>query len=211
MDYQTTLRETLRERARYLLSLGTPANIDLPGGNQGLPRWPSERHNYIHVASREGTNLIASDGLSDPFEQDKPVNGFGMECFAETTDDIGENPYLSWLFSLVFQASENAAYFGGFRSELEKRDLLVMELTGVIAPEKFMTPSKTVGVMLGITAPNRQLLVSLPLTDALYISVKLLTAKELAYIVERDTDVRKREIADQFISDGSYHLSSIER
>lgn len=209
MEHETALKETLRERARFMQSLGKPTNIDLPGGNQELPQWPSDRHNYVHILTQEATHIITSDGLSDPFLSGPPKNGFEMECFAETREDIGENPYVSWLFSLVFQASENAAFFGGFRSELEKRELLVMELTGIVVPDRFLNPTKTVGVILGIKPPHRQEVISLPLSDTRYMSVKMLTRKQFEYIVEQDTERRKREIADYFIAEASFHLNHI--
>lgn len=75
----------------------------------GGPAWPNTRQAFV-VARRPRGLLVASDGLSDPFddEDDCQQNGLGHEFFATTPDPIDHVPG-SWLFDLVWQMSQFAA------------------------------------------------------------------------------------------------------
>ena len=92
-------------------------NPSLMGG----PRWPGMRQAY-RVAQSGELVLIASDGLSDPYdsgEGPEDVNGLGLEMFAVTDDDVareGEHGVMrygaTWLHDLVFHCAHLAASHG---------------------------------------------------------------------------------------------------
>src|SRR5687767_4405409 len=84
----------------------------------GGPRWPGMRQAY-RVARSADLVLIASDGLSDPYDPGfgpDDTNGLGLEVFAVTGDDIAREGVdavtrygATWLHDLVFQCAHLAA------------------------------------------------------------------------------------------------------
>ncbi|KAL3157930.1 hypothetical protein ABBQ32_012332 [Trebouxia sp. C0010 RCD-2024] len=95
------------------LVLNDSANPALMGG----PKWPALRQAFRVIRPRTGNVILASDGLSDPFDDvtlgEGNVNGFGLEFFIETpSDEIAdsvEDIKRSWQFQLLYTVSQLAA------------------------------------------------------------------------------------------------------
>jgi hypothetical protein len=133
----------------------------------GGPAWPTTRQAY-RVIRRRGTILIATDGMSDPFEPPvAEVNGFGMELFIETADiapelagATGDITALSrsWAFELLSNAAGSVAEASGILSQLDRYGVLSMEFPGVSkshainaqVPARFVTADDCVGILLGV-------------------------------------------------------------
>ena len=82
----------------------------------GGPRWPSLRQAW-RVIRRADSIIIASDGLSDPFEDDDDVfvpRGHLLEVCIEAPLAAfdGDPVQASWLFDVIYQVSQNVADHG---------------------------------------------------------------------------------------------------
>ncbi len=162
----------------------------------GGPRWPSLRQAFATVRCPT-TTIIASDGLSDPFddpdeveETDSP-NGFGLEFYSETPGNL-EDVKSSWQFDLVYQISQNAADVGDLRWVLRDYQYLTMELYDVRVPKEFNGPEGRTGIFIGLpskTVPS-QCACSLESIDI--VNVKLLTQAELAYAAKAGKEGRDK-------------------
>jgi hypothetical protein len=168
----------------------------------GGPRWPGLREAF-RVARRPDAVLVASDGLSDPFDPDEgpaDVNGFGLECFAVSDSPLQSLPG-TWLFSMVWQISQFAASRGDLGSLLEELGLLTTELHGVEIPgehrDRFVTSEGRVGVIIGMIEDPVPSVIEGPLSRIRLVNVKLLTVDELAFAMDNG-DHGRRELCRRF-------------
>ncbi|GAB1643833.1 hypothetical protein KRMM14A1259_42560 [Krasilnikovia sp. MM14-A1259] len=179
----------------------------------GGPAWPNIRQAYV-VGRRPGELLLASDGLSDPYDEDEPdTNGLGHEFYATTTDPI-DPIAASWLWDVVWQTSNNAARHGGLAELIDDIGLLSMELYDVRIPDpyagNFINADERVGVLLGLTDAQPPATVAGPLSTIRLINIKLLTLDELAYAAEYG-EAGRRELARRFGAQGHMLASSLDR
>lgn len=180
----------------------------------GGPRWPAMRQAFRVVRRPNGNVIIASDGLSDPFDDislgEGNVNGFGLEFFIETpaveVSETIHNIKQSWQFQLLYTVSQLAAGHGGIRGIMDDMTLLSTEAEGVSdsIPEEYkashVNAAGRVGALLGLTelstdvsepdsvVPER--VEGMPLTDVLLVNIKLLTLPELKLITEQGAEGR---------------------
>jgi len=178
----------------------------------GGPRWPAMRQAY-RVARAGTETLIASDGLSDPFE-DGSRNGFGLEIFA-VTDEPLERAAPSWLFDAVWQMSQFCAQHGGVADLLDELRLVTTELYGVKIPDehapRFINDAGRVAVLLGMQPVGRlSFRIDGPLSPIRLVNLKLLTLPELAFVLQGG-DGARAELARRFESQGSPLRSSLTR
>jgi hypothetical protein len=191
----------------------------------GRPAWPTVRQAY-RVIRRPGTILIATDGMSDPFEP--PVaegNGFGMELFIETADIppelagtvgyIGELPR-SWAFELLYIAAASVAQAGGIQSQLERYGGYSMEFPGVSKsrsfsaqlPARFVTANDCVGILFGVPVAGFLTRIDdMPLTPVSIVPVTLITAEELEAV--RQGGTAREALVHRLAQSGRHHLSNL--
>jgi hypothetical protein len=178
----------------------------------GGPRWPGLRQSF-RVARRPDALLVASDGLSDPFDEDEGpsgVNGLGLECYGISSESV-EVPQNSWLFDMVWQVSQFVAQHGEIGPLLEELGLLTTEAHGVGIPDearpRFVGSEGRVGVLLGLVEEPLPATLQGPLSPIRLVSVKLLTQAELDFAIEGDGEGRQ-ELARRF---GHSAASSLSR
>jgi hypothetical protein len=184
------------------------------------------RQAFRVVRRPNGNVIIASDGLSDPFDDvslgEGNVNGFGLEFYIETpADEVSETIHdikQSWQFQLLYTVSQLAAGHGGIRSIMDDMTLLSTEAEGVndTIPEEFkvshVNSAGRVGALLGLTDPAAgdelanggasstsvpDKVDGMPLTDVLLVNIKLLTLPELKLITDQGADGR-RQLSELF-------------
>jgi hypothetical protein len=153
----------------------------------GGPRWPALREAF-RVARNAGQTLVASDGLSDPFDDGpKDENGFGLEIYAISADPL-EKIAGSWLWDAVWQMSQFAAKHGGIGPLLDELRYLSTELYDVGIPEphtgRFVNDAGRVGVLLGLDQAPLPAHIAGPLSNIRLVSLKLLTLEELDFVAE---------------------------
>lgn len=180
-------------------------------GLLGGPRWPTTRQAYRIVRREGGTVLLATDGMSDPFDAedaDRTVNGFECELFLETgdlpPDQLGAPGNIeplkhSWAFELLTNIAATIAEAEGARAAFDAYGVLSIEVPGVsrshaikdAVPARFVTSDDAIGVLVGGPAPDfPERIDDMPLSPVRLLPVVLLTAVELAEIRAGDEETR---------------------
>lgn len=162
----------------------------------GGPRWPAFRQAFVHVELPDGRRLVATDGLSDPWEDDPAGTGLGAELVL-VHDDVPADVAAvadSWVFQLLYQAAQNLVFQGsGFVAGIERYGALSMSIPGAIAPQSW-TDVDEVGVLLGVRLPGLPGGMTLPSGEIRLLSVLPLRDDELEEILDGGATAR-REIA----------------
>jgi hypothetical protein len=205
MNYEHHYNESIERRNEFWKEIGTIhqdviSHLINPAF-MGGPKWPSLRQAFIVINTKEGT-IIASDGLSDPYDDfdtnldNQSYNGIGCEFYIECNEKIEnfEDIKKSWQFSLLYQASQFAAGNPNISSLIEEYGYLSTELYDCSVPINFINKHERCGVLLGLSSKLVPSEIQLSLEKIKLISVELLTLKELEYIIENGTEGRN-EIA----------------
>jgi hypothetical protein len=194
----------------------------------GGPYWPSTRQAY-RVVRRGETIILATEGLSDPFDDTEGMgNGFEMELFIETADipehaygPLGEvDPFKrSWAFELLEHVARTVAEAGGITHQLEQHGALSLELPGLSQshhmsdqlPKLFVTDDDCAGVLLGAPEPDFPTqLNDMPLSPVRLVPVVLITAAELEYVRSGGRAARE-DLVSRLTAAGVRHMSSLHR
>lgn len=172
----------------------------------GGPAWPALRQAF-NVIRRNDSIIVASSGLSDPFDDVEQINsGFELEIMAETREDIGNDIPGSWLFKLVYAVSQQAAYSGKIKFYLDQYNVTTMELFAEDSGlEVFQNGDGMVGIMLGVEHPERPKDIEFPGGNIKLVTVKILTTEELDYVVEHRAEGRNK-LHSLFKECGSFHF-----
>ncbi|WP_343520103.1 hypothetical protein [Sphingomonas sp.] len=200
-------------------------------GLRGGPRWPATRQAYRIARRAGGTVLLATDGMSDPFDDDgagRAVNGFECELFLETgdlaPDQLGAPGNIeplkhSWAFELLTNIAATIAEAEGARAAFDAYGVLSIEVPGVsrshaikdAVPARFVTSDDAIGVLVGGPAPDfPERIDDMPLSPVRLLPVVLLTAAELAEIRAGDEETRTA-IADRLAQSISRHRCDFVR
>lgn len=190
----------------------------------GGPRWPGMRQAY-RVAHKGHAVLIASDGLSDPYDEDEgpaDCNGIGLECFAVTDDPIARpeihEPVMrygaTWLHDLVFQTSQTAARHGDkIATMLDELEVISLELWDVKIPAthsaRFFHEGR-VGVLLSRGAHPIPTQIAGALSTIRLMHIQLLTVEELGLILE-DGLKGRLEVVERLRAQKVAPLSRLDR
>lgn len=194
----------------------------------GGPYWPSTRQAY-RVVRRGDTIILATEGLSDPFDDTEGMgNGFEMELFVETADipehacgPVGEvDPFKrSWAFELLEHVAKTVADAGGITHQLDQYGALSLELPGLSQshhmsdqlPKLFVTDDDSTGVLLGAPEPDFPTqLDDMPLSPVRLVPVVLITAAELEYVRSGGRAARE-DLVSRLKAAGVGHMSSLHR
>lgn len=194
----------------------------------GGPDWPSTRQAY-RIVRRGDSVIIATDGLSDPFDGAPELgNGFEMELFLETGDlaegtrgEVGDvTPLMrSWALDVMRTVAGTVADAGGITHQLEDYGVLSVELPGASEaphlsdqiPTRFVTEDDCVGVLVGGPAPDfATRLEDMPLSPVTLVPVVLITAAELEHVRMGGRKAREA-LVQQLTAAGHGHRSRLDR
>jgi hypothetical protein len=165
----------------------------------GGPPWPNTRQAYSTTQGQlagEERVLIASDALSDPFDDSwdgaPRVQGFGLEAYAIGSPEAAARD--GWLLPLVQQAAMQFAHHQGVAGLLERMGVISMELWDVPIPEEHRTAwcvdEERVGVLIGATHPAVPDHFDGPLGRVRLVHLMLLSAEETRAVVQGGPDAR---------------------
>ncbi|CEJ10439.1 hypothetical protein BN1110_00714 [bacterium YEK0313] len=194
-------------------------------GLTGGPAWPTLRQAY-RVIRRPQAIIIATDGLSDPFDGvTGGGNGFEVELFVETPDiapahagppgDIGHLSQ-SWAFELVSHVAGTVANAGGITAQLARHGVLSMELPGVSKsaalgsqlPAGFATSDDCLGLLIGLPVPDFAVRIAdMPLSPITMVPLTLIRANELEALRAGGADARKA-LAERRAAAGLHHVTT---
>lgn len=195
---------------------------------RGGPDWPSTRQAY-RVVRRGDSILLATEGLSDPFDGVIGMgNGFEMELFMETADipehargSLGQVDPLknSWAFELLEHIAKTVADAGGVTERLDQYGALSIEIPGFSRshhmsdqlPKHFVTEDDCTGVLLGAPEPDFPTrLDDMPLSPVRLVSMVLITASELEYVRSGGRAARE-DLVSRLKAAGIGHMSNLNR
>lgn len=180
----------------------------------GMPAWPDLRQAF-KVIRTDNSVIIATDGLSDDFKDEKDENGFGIELFAETNDEkiitfglaeLGK----SWLFQLVFQAAANAANSGAYYNAINQHKYVSSEFWDIDINKKFISDSDGVGVILGIERKSTPSTIIFENREILVVSITPLINSELNYIIENGKAGREA-LVEKLKENNFYNVIDLQR
>ncbi|HEU0010949.1 MAG TPA: hypothetical protein VFT34_14115 [Verrucomicrobiae bacterium] len=211
--HERLLQETFAARHRFFSSLGEVQSDGIgkfiSSRLSGGPSWPSGREFFL-VIKRGNHTMLASDGLSDPFDEgDADDQGFGLEFIIESSDPVPVDA-ASWASEILDEICLNAADVGDLRSRFERLGLMTMELPWEQSWEGWTNEHQRLGILLGSYTPGLPKTFALPKGDALLITIKLLRPAELKYAIEYKQAGRER-LAELFCAAGSCHVCSLNR
>lgn len=227
---EAAFEQSCARRDAYWATVGT-VEQDVLGhlispGLTGGPAWPTTRQAY-RVVRRPDSIIIATDGMSDPFDDPaEKENGFGMELFVETPDVLPEHAGKagdisglsgSWTFELVSHVAGTVAEAGGIVGQLKRHGVLSMELPGVSqshaigtqVPQRYVTADDCVGILLGVPVvgfPTR--IEDMPFSPVIMVPVTLIAADALETLRQGNAAARKA-LADQLVQSGRHHVSRL--
>lgn len=211
-NMQEMMENDFVAREKALKSLGeldpdvmsTLMNTAFMGGKA----WPSFRQSW-RVIRKSNSTIVISDGLSDPFEDEKIPLGYKIEVCAEATekwDDIRD----SWLFDMVYQVSHLIAHFGNVYEMLESNYKTLSTIVSVAGvPEEWENEDGKVGILLGFPTENLPSHIELNEGIIRVLTIKLLHPSEIAFIEkEADMENQRNQLVKAF---NGNHFSSINR
>jgi len=225
------LLQSFAARERYWSSIGTVerdviAYLVSPQF-MGGPAWPTTRQAY-RVIRAESSVILATDGMSDPFDDTEGFgNGFELELFIETAQipetlvgHTGEVDGLkrSWAFVILERVAQLVADAGGVTAQLDRYGSLSVELPGLAqhpaiaeqVPPAFIAADETLGVLLGAPQPAFPTIIQgMPLSQVRTAPIVLLTASELDFV--RAGHETARAAVVQRLDAGTGHRSDIRR
>lgn len=216
---QAPLEAGFRARDRWWARIGRSdpdliAHLVNPQFSGG-PAWPATRQAWRVV--RTGASLIiASDGLSDPFDEgNEGTSGFGMEVYIETPD-LKDAAFAtlrdSWAFPLIENFAQNVANWGGIAGQLRTSGLLSIELPAPAGISRaWVTPRDTVGALINVPAPGRETAIAdMPLGPVLIAPLTLTTPAETEHVIAGGGQARA-DLARRLAGAGVHQLSVIGR
>jgi hypothetical protein len=197
-------------------------------GFLGRPAWPTTRQAYRVIRRDEGSTIIATDGLSDPFPEGGDVNGFECELFIETSDltpdvagSVGVIDPLkhSWALELLSHVAGMIVEAGGAKAQFDLYGTLSMELPGVsqssaikqVVPARFVSEDDALGILIGGPTPDFADRISdMPLSPVRLLPIVVLTAAELTVIRTGGREARDAMVA-RLSATPTAHRASLSR
>lgn len=207
-------------RDAFYATLGTvDADVLAPLLNpaiMGGPRWPSLRQAW-RVIRRPDSILIASDGLSDPFEDDDDVfvpRGHLLEVCIEAPLSAfdGDAVQASWLFDVIYQVSQNVADHGSIDLLVQRHGSVSMLLDVQDAPAGLEDGDEQVGVLLAQGAATIPPSFDTPYGPVLLLTATVLQPAEMAHIgAAADKAQSRRDLGAALAASPLGHLSVARR
>ncbi len=134
----------------------------------GGPRWPAMRQSFLKVTLPDGLVLMASDGLSDPYDDDEsPNTGLGVEVYwiAPLSDVPVGDLAGHWQFSALYQLAQNIVFNGSPVNALGKYGAISMTISPTeTAPDDWYDSPQDIemGSVFGMTLAGVPREVELP-------------------------------------------------
>ncbi|MDO8064786.1 hypothetical protein [Janthinobacterium sp. SUN206] len=203
-------------RDAFYATLGTvDADVLAPLVNpafMGGPRWPSLRQAW-RVIRRAESIILASDGLSDPFEDDDDVfvpRGHLLEVCIEASLSAfdGQEVAQSWLFDVIYQVSQNVADHGSIDLLVQRHGSVSMVLDVQDAPKGLEDENEQVGVLLAQGVATIPPSFDTPYGEVMLLTATVLQPAELAHIGNAaDKAQSRRDLAAALAASPTAHLS----
>lgn len=213
--FDGALTESIRARWTFWAEHGDLApDLISPQVNpiyKNVPAWPSDRLAFLTL-ERDDSTILATDGLSDPFDDlNKGNQGFGVEFFI----DIAERPLSDMSRNIAVEILLTVAYNtvarGGVEDLLDDFGLVSMEIPESDLPATHLTSDGNACILLGgPKADLDTLYVDGPMGSIELISLTLLTGRETELIRRKGASGRA-DIAQNLLEAGIGHKTVVGR
>ena len=155
--------------------------------------WSFVRQAFVKVET-PNTVILASDGLSNPFDAlDEPNQGFSLECFIESDDPALRKTLPISLRCgnfIVIQCGASHRGSWGHKGVAGAAWSSSMELSSIDVMEPFRD-EEGVGVLLGLDSIHIPPSIEGPASNIRLVSIKILTSRELQYVLRHGDAGRK--------------------
>lgn len=177
--------------------------------------WPT-RPGWQRISNGD-IDMIASSGLSDPwYESEEPNIGLGVEIILATRDSMPDDStdvMGTWFHRLALGIAADAVRDAQYRLRHERFGLFLIGMNHDGQHDgtaSWICDDGGVGLLLGVPIPNTSMSLHLPAGTASLVTAKLLTPNEYEFAATNGP-AGAAQLADLFASQGSHHLSSLER
>ncbi|ALM82947.1 hypothetical protein [Bordetella sp. N] len=212
------LESTAAARAACYGLLGNVApDVLAPLLNPGLtggPAWPSLRQAW-NVVQRQDSTLLISNGLSDPFDPPRSIEGllgYGVEVYAEVRGHPMQDLARSWLFDLIYQVSQNVAHHGQFGALIARHGVVSMLLEVKGLPAEWLSPEGMAGLLIGLPAVSVPAGFSTAQGTVRLLPVTLLHPREVAFLESSDDVLgNRRALVDRLSALPDGHVNDLRR
>jgi len=162
----------------------------------GGPRWPSLRQAWRVIRTPDSI-IIASDGLSDPFEDDddifEPLGHLLEVCVELPVSKLhGTEISASWLFDLIYQVSQNVADHGSIDLLVQRHGSVSLALDLQQPPAGLENEYEQVGVVLTQGAGHLPAQFDTPYGPVMLLVATVLQPVELDAISEAEDKAQAR-------------------
>lgn len=178
----------------------------------GGPKWPALRQAF-RVARRPSGILVASDGLSEPFDDEEPptMNGLQVEVFS-TSKDTKTPAQEQLVFNAVWNLAQQCAQ-ADVADRLDEMSVISTELYLDIPDshaEKFVNEDGRTGALVGVPVEPFPEEIEGPLSRIRIVSLTLLTLAELEFVIEHRAEGRE-SLAARLVSAGFAGTCDLDR
>ena len=180
------------------------------------PTWPGV-HQAWRVIHRDNNIAFVSDGLTNPYFDEKNNVGCGVECYMEIADlpKDRETIYNNLIVRHVVNLSHQMTVLDDPKGQIATHGVLAIELypadMGIQdISETWLNENGRTTLLLGITAPHLNTNYKIPAGDIALLTAKLLTGKEGDFVAKNGAEGRKH-LVDEFAKDQSFHVNSLNR
>lgn len=167
----------------------------------GGPRWPALRQAFLKITLPSGLAIVASDGLSDPYDdEDTPNVGLGVELYwvAPLADVPVADLARHWQFGALYQLAQNVAYNGSPVNALGKYGAISMTISPTeAAPDGWYASDQgfELGAVFGMSLAGVPREVELPGGAVRFAGSAPLRPDELDAVLGPDGQEVRRRIA----------------
>lgn len=213
---------TLLARDVYWAQFGDSDEAFLAPGNPPdaahMPDWPTAQPKF-RIVRTENSLIVASDGLSDPFDCFKgpaDKNGYEQEVFIEVPGLQAATPDLiqgSWVFRAVAYAAQLIAHNGGIHDLLEQHGCMSLDVPSDCAPRDWIVSgvAEPAGALLDVPMPRgRNVIADTPLSNVHVVPLTLIFPEELEDCVVGGPKERAALVND-LLTTGQGHKTDTRR
>lgn len=167
----------------------------------GGPRWPALRQAFLKVTLPNGLAIIASDGLSDPWDDDpEPNTGLGVEVYwVAPLGEVAVGELAAhWEFASLYQLAQNIANIGSPVKALGDYGAISMTISPTTsAPDDWYADQQAtdLGSVFGMALAGVPREVQLPGGPVRLAGATALRPDELAAVLGPDGQEIRRRIA----------------
>lgn len=177
--------------------------------------WPAGRPQF-RVIHTPNSTLVISDGMSDPFENEKndpdlAYNGWTLEFYLEFPGRIEFDQFTGhYALAALTQITQTAIGHGGVEGALKEHGIMSVTMNNEALSKPYANKNGEYGILLNVPSPNVPASIPLNLEkEVLLVSVTLITRSELSK-VEKGGGASRTALAESRKASGKFNYNPFE-